>query len=71
MDDKKMTTHEILQLHEILTLKNVDITKSVTMLPLISDNKLKDLVQQHINSNEEKARELKKIIEKDHYELMN
>lgn len=71
MDDKKMTTHEILQLHEILTLKNVDITKSVTMLPLISDNKLKDLVQQHINSNEEKARELKKLIEKDHYELMN
>ena len=69
MEDKKMAPHESLQLHKILTFKNAQLTKSVTMLPLISDDRLKDIVQQHINSNEEQVKELRDIVEKNHYEL--
>jgi similar to spore coat protein len=67
MGDKKLLPYDGLQLHKILDLKNVELTKSVTMLPLISDNKLKDIVKQHINYNEEQINELHNLIEKSYY----
>lgn len=63
MDDKKMAPHEGLQISELLTMKNLSLTKAITMQPLITDEELKNIAQQHIGTNEGHIKELKDIIE--------
>lgn len=69
MDDKKMAPHEGLQINELLTMKNLSMTKSVTMQPLITDEELKGIAKQHISTNEEHIKELRDIIEKNNFNL--
>lgn len=51
-----ITPHETVQLHELLTLKCLSLTKSIAMSPLIADPDLKaifkresDICESHIN----------------------
>lgn len=62
MDNKKMAPHETLQLHEILTLKNLTLTKTVTMLPLVKDPELKEIMQNEVGITEKHIEELRNII---------
>lgn len=64
MQGQGIAPHEALEIHEILTFKNVCLTKSVTMLPLVSDQNLKTILQQDITQTESQIRELKYLLEK-------
>lgn len=42
---KHMALHETLEVHELLTFKNLALTKSLTMSPLVQDEQLKNIMQ--------------------------
>lgn len=58
MNGQSITPHETMQLHELLTLKTLCLTKSVTMLPLISDDELKSMLQQDVSTTQQHIKEL-------------
>lgn len=49
MDQQTIAPHETMQLRELLTFKNLCLTKSVTMSPLVSDQELKSILQNDVN----------------------
>jgi len=63
MERQGLAPNETMQLHEILTLKNLCLTKSVTMSPLVSDEELKLILQNDIVKMERQIRELKNLME--------
>ncbi|AWK52858.1 spore coat protein [Clostridium beijerinckii] len=64
MDEQGITLNESIQLHEILTLKNLCLTKSITMSPLVSDNELKTILQQDVTVSKQHIEELRELMEK-------
>lgn len=64
MDEQSLTINESIQLHEILTFKNLCLTKSITMSPLVSDDELKSIIQQEITVSKAHIEELRGLMEK-------
>ena len=64
MDEQSLTINESIQLHEILTFKNLCLTKSITMSPLVSDDELKSIIQQEITVSKTHIEELRGLMEK-------
>ena len=64
MDEQSITINESIQLHEILTFKNLCLTKSITMSPLVSDDELKSIIQQEITVSKAHIEELRGLMEK-------
>ena len=56
--------HEALELHELLTFKNVCATKSATMAELVKDEELKCLLQADYNTAQSQITELKELVQK-------
>jgi len=54
--------HEALELHELLTFKNVCATKSATMASLVKDEELKSILQQDFNLGREHIKELNDLM---------
>jgi similar to spore coat protein len=54
--------HEALELHELLTFKNVCATKSATMAALVKDEELKSILQQDFNVGKEHIKELNDLM---------
>lgn len=63
MKNQCIAPHESIQLHEILTFKNLCLTKSLTMSKLVSDEELKGILNQDAISGEEHIKELKTLME--------
>ncbi|MBL4935479.1 spore coat protein [Clostridium sp. YIM B02515] len=63
MENHTIAPNESMQLLELLTLKNLCITKSVIMSPLVSDNELKAILQNDVSLSEHHIRELKALLE--------
>lgn len=64
MEKLGMAPNETIQLHELLTLKNLCLVKSITMSPLVSDEELKGILKQDAATTEQHIRELKNLMEK-------
>lgn len=64
MDQQEFALNESIQLHELITFKNLCLTKSFTMSPLVSDNELKTILQQDVNTTQQHILELKELMEK-------
>jgi similar to spore coat protein len=60
---KEFAPNETMQLHELLTLKNLSLTKSITMSPLVSDEELKTILKNNIKTSQQHIRELKGFLE--------
>lgn len=58
MQQQKLTPHESIDLHEILTFKNNCLTKSATMSALVSDGELKSILQKDVTTSEQHIREI-------------
>jgi similar to spore coat protein len=58
MDQQAIAPHETMQLHELLTFKNLCLTKSVTMSPLVSDEELKSILQSDVSTSKQHIQEL-------------
>lgn len=54
--------HETLELHEILTAKNVCATKSQTMQALVTDEALKGLLRQDVELSNTAINELQGLL---------
>jgi similar to spore coat protein len=64
MNEQGIAPNETMQLHEILTFKNTCLTKSLTMSPLVSDDELKAILQQDVDTSQKHIEELRNLIEK-------
>jgi similar to spore coat protein len=62
-EQKVLAPNETMQLHEILTLKNLVLTKAVTMSPLVSDEELKALIKNNIMQSQQHIKELRGYME--------
>jgi similar to spore coat protein len=54
--------HEALELHELLTFKNVCATKSGTMAALVKDDELKSILQQDFTAAQGHIKELQDLM---------
>jgi hypothetical protein len=54
--------HETLELHEIATFKSLCMTKSKTMQALVSDNDLKQILQQDVLLSTRQLQELNGLL---------
>jgi similar to spore coat protein len=64
MDNRGLAPNESIQLLELMTLKNLTLTKSVTMSPLVSDTELKGILQNEIKACQAHIKELQALTEK-------
>lgn len=63
MSNQGIAPHESIELHEILTFKNVCLTKAVTMSKLVSDEELKEILQHDAAASEVHIKELRDLME--------
>ncbi|MGY0372281.1 hypothetical protein [Clostridium sp. JNZ J1-5] len=63
MQSQGVAPHESIELHELLTFKNLCLTKSITMSPLLSDKELKSILQQDVTTTKQHIEELKELLE--------
>jgi similar to spore coat protein len=64
MNTQKITVSETNQIHELLTFKNICLSKSITMSPLVSDEELKSILREDIITTKQHIEELKSLMEK-------
>lgn len=62
MENNGLAMHETLEVHEILTFKNVCCTKSATMQALVSDPDLQALLQQDVQTSKQHIQELQGLL---------
>jgi similar to spore coat protein len=63
MQEQGLAPNETIQLHELLTVKNLCLTKAVTMSPLVSDSDLKNLINNDIQTTQRHIKELRGYLE--------
>jgi similar to spore coat protein len=63
MDQQAITPTETMQLHELLTFKNLCLTKSFTMSPLVSDQELKSILQNDVSTSKQHIQELSGLMQ--------
>lgn len=56
--------HEVLEVHEMAAFKTVCLTKSKTMRKLVSDDKLKEIMQLDVDTSTRQLQELASILSK-------
>jgi similar to spore coat protein len=59
-----LALHESLEVRELLSFKNVCLTKSQTMQALVTDDNLKSLLQQDVQKSAKNIQELQGILTK-------
>jgi similar to spore coat protein len=62
MEQKNVTQREIMEIHELLILKILCGTKSLTMKNLVQDDELKNILHDDYMSTKDKLNELKQFI---------
>ncbi len=60
---KEYATHEILEVHEVLTVQTASAAKSSMMQGLASDRKLKQLLAEDVEVSQKAVEELKAILQ--------
>ncbi|MGV4320208.1 DUF892 family protein [Bacillus mojavensis] len=54
--------HETLELHELLTFKNLCLTKSSTMTGLVQDEELKSILEQDAQKTKQQVARLQELL---------
>ncbi|MFJ9292036.1 DUF892 family protein [Bacillus halotolerans] len=54
--------HETLELHELLTFKNLCLTKSSTMMGLVQDEELKSILEQDAQKTKQQVARLQELL---------
>ncbi|BCJ99600.1 spore coat protein [Anaerocolumna chitinilytica] len=63
MQEKGLAPNETIQLHEIMTIRNLSLTKIITMSPLVSDKELKNILKNNISASQQHIKELRGYLE--------
>ncbi|ANF94812.1 hypothetical protein [Paenibacillus bovis] len=61
---KQLATHEMLEVHELLTFKTSCVTKAVAMRELVKDDKLRQIMDEDVQDSIKAIEDLKSILEK-------
>jgi similar to spore coat protein len=61
-----LAPHEMLEVLEVLTFKNVCLTKSKTMQALVQDEELKTILQADVKNSAKDIMELRSLLQKVH-----
>jgi similar to spore coat protein len=64
IEQNSLAPNETMQLHEILTLKSLVLTKAVTMSPIVSDDELKSIIKTNITLTQQHIKELKGFMDR-------
>lgn len=59
----KLGIHEGLELHELMTFKNLCVTKSTVMMGLVNDQELRSLLQQDIQAGTRSIQQIQSLIQ--------
>lgn len=62
MAENKLAIHEILEIHEILTMRQTGLVRGHVSEPLIKDEKLQKIAQNHLSHAEQVIKELKELL---------
>ncbi|WP_102349094.1 hypothetical protein [Bacillus sp. Marseille-P3661] len=57
-----LALHETLEVHELLTIKNISLTKSTTMQGLAQDEELKNILATEVNTGKLAIQRLEELI---------
>ncbi len=60
---KALAPHEALELHELITFKNISATKSSAMAALVKDEELREIMQQDFRVSQVHIRELSDLLQ--------
>ena len=71
MDKRLITLQETMQLHELLTFKNLSLTKTVTISPLISDEELKSIIKNDTATTQKHIQDLSELMKHSPYASSN
>ncbi len=64
---KALAPHEALELHELITFKNICATKSSAMAALVKDEELREIMQQDFRFSQEYIRELSDLLKQSQF----
>lgn len=64
MENNLLAPHETIELHELITFKNICLTKSISMSILVSDDELKSILKQDTATTQKHIEDLKSLMEK-------
>lgn len=59
----KMALHETLELHEILTFKNLCLTKASTMKGLVGCDQLKEILNTDVTEGKQHVKDINHLLE--------
>ncbi|WP_074035851.1 hypothetical protein [Exiguobacterium profundum] len=62
MAENKLAIHEILEIHEMLTLKQAALVKGYVSEPLIKDKELQKIARNYLKNTEQAISELKQLL---------
>jgi similar to spore coat protein len=62
MTTQGLALHETLEMHELLTFKTVCMTKSKTMQALVTDEQLRGLLQQDVQTSGKAIQDLQGLL---------
>lgn len=62
MNTQYLAPHETYELHELLTFKNICLTKSATMSGLIQDSELKSILEQDVTKTKGQIQRIQEFI---------
>ncbi len=60
---KRIAPHEAFELHEILTFKNVCLTKSSAMAAFVKDDELAEIMRQDFNISRGQIKEIRDFLQ--------
>jgi len=67
MREQSLATHESLEIHELIAIKTVSLTKALTMQILVSDEELKEILRQEVTTSKKHIEELQQILKNINY----
>lgn len=62
MQSSKLTPHELLDLHEILTFKNTCALKATAAQSMVTDQELKGLLNQDITATRRQMQDIQSVL---------
>ena len=55
-------THETVELHELLSFKNVCLAKEIAMQTMVKDSELQSIIRQNIEKSQQHIRDLQNLL---------
>lgn len=62
MHNSRLAAHEVLDLHELIGMKNVCAAKAATMMGMVSDPQLRNFLQQDVQTATQHAHQIQSLL---------